>query len=123
MPSHRVAPIARLLAAVVFAFAAGMAAPAVAAQAQPDPRAGAAISGQCAACHGSNGVSVATNIPNLAGQHYPYLLARMQAFKNGSEKSAIMNEMSRPLSEQQIEDLSAYFASIPIQVGTPGHGG
>jgi len=93
------------------------------AKAAPNPRTGAAISAQCAICHGANGMSVAANIPNLAGQRYPYLLSQMRAFKSGTVKSGIMNQMARSLSEEQIEDLSAYFASIPITVVAPRHGG
>lgn len=92
-----------------------------AAVAAPNPHAGAAISAQCAICHGSNGISVAANIPNIAGQRFPYLVARMKAFKNGTVQSATMNEMARSLSEEQIEDLSAYYASVPLRVGSPGH--
>jgi len=106
-----------LLLVVVSASAVGVA------DAAPNPRTGAAISAQCAICHGANGMSVAANIPNLAGQRYPYLLSQMRAFKDGTVKSAMMNQMARSLSEEQIEDLSAYFASIPITVGAPRHGG
>jgi len=106
-----------LLLVAVSASATGVA------DAAPNPRTGAAISAQCAICHGANGMSVAANIPNLAGQRYPYLLNQMRAFKDGTVKSAMMNQMARSLSEEQIEDLSAYFASIPITVGAPRHGG
>lgn len=86
--------------------------------AAPSPEKGAAISAQCAVCHGSNGISVDTSIPNLAGQHYPYLLEQMNAFKQRTRKVPIMNELAAPLSEQQVEDLAAYFSSIPFRAGT-----
>ena len=70
-------------------------------------------------CHGSDGIAVAANIPNLAGQHYPYLLGQLKAFKAGTIKSPLMNQMAGPLSLQQMQDLSAYYASIPIHVGKP----
>lgn len=90
----------------------------------PSVRDGAAISPQCAACHGSNGMSVATNIPDLAGQHYNYLLGQLEAFHDGTRKSPIMNEMARPLSRQQMQDIAAYFASIKVHVGgAPKAGG
>lgn len=85
----------------------------------PDAAKGAAISAECAMCHGSNGMSVAANIPNLAGQHYAYLLHQLKAFKAGTIKNALMNQMAHPLSKQQMQDLAAYFASISIHVGTP----
>jgi len=83
----------------------------------PNAETGAAISAQCAVCHGSNGISVGTSIPNLAGQHYVYLLNSLEAFKTGARNSPIMHEMVASLSQQQIQDLAAYYASIPIQVG------
>lgn len=84
----------------------------------PSVRAGYAISAQCAACHGSNGVSVAANIPNLAGQRYQYLLTQLQAFKAGTRKNPLMDQMAAALSKQQMQDLAAYYASIHIKVGT-----
>jgi cytochrome c553 len=82
----------------------------------PNPKAGAAISGQCAACHGSNGISVANNIPNLAGQRYQYLLRQLEAYKNGARKSPLMQGMAASLSEQQMKDIAAYFATVRIRV-------
>ena len=54
----------------------------------PSAEAGAKISAQCAACHGSDGMSVDTSIPNLAGQHYAYLVAQTSAFKQRTRTSA-----------------------------------
>jgi cytochrome c553 len=85
----------------------------------PNPAVGAHISAQCAACHGSNGMSVDTSIPNLAGQHYVYLVQQLKAFKERSRISPLMNELARPLTQEQIEDISAYYASVPIEVGKP----
>ncbi len=64
------------------------------ARAEPNPQKGRAISGQCDACHGSNGISVAANIPNLAVQHYRNLLNQLEAFKNGTRKNPIMNSFA-----------------------------
>ncbi|MDE2135691.1 MAG: cytochrome c [Alphaproteobacteria bacterium] len=85
--------------------------------AAPDPAKGAEISTQCAVCHGSDGISVDTSVPNLAGQRYPYLLAQLNAFKQGTRKNPMMNELARPLSQEQIEDIAAYYASISIHAG------
>jgi cytochrome c553 len=83
----------------------------------PDPKAGEAISIQCAACHGNSGMSVDNNIPNLAGQHYNYLLEQLTAYKQKTRNNPIMNEMIGPLSQQQMEDIAAYYANIPIRTG------
>lgn len=93
------------------------AAPAAASGAAPSAAMGEAISAQCAACHGSAGIALDTSTPNLAGQHYEYMMTQLKAYADGSRKSPIMNALIRPLSQQQMEALSAYYASIPIQVG------
>jgi cytochrome c553 len=65
----------------------------------------------CAACHGANGVSVAEHIPNLAGQRAGYLTAQLQAFKDGSRKSEIMNAIAALLNDDDIAGAAAFFAS------------
>ena len=82
----------------------------------PNAETGAQISAQCAACHGSDGMSVDTSIPNLAGQHYQYLTTQIQAFKQRTRNSPLMNELTRSLSQEQIDDLAAFYASVPIRV-------
>jgi cytochrome c553 len=94
-------------------------APAAAGTAQPNPAAGAHLSITCAACHGNDGFSVDTSIPNLAGQHYVYLVQQLNAFKTGSRISPLMNELARPLTKEQIEDISAYYAGVPVEVAKP----
>lgn len=66
----------------------------------------------CAACHGSNGVSIADNIPNLAGQRTAYLEAQLRAFKAGTRKAASMNALATQLSPSDIVDVAAYFGSL-----------
>ena len=80
--------------------------------AAPSSAKGKAISGQCAACHGNDGKAVNTSYPNLAGQNYQYLLQTLEQFKNGQRINSIMQALTLGLSEQQLEDLSAYYASI-----------
>lgn len=75
--------------------------------------AGKTKSAACAACHGKNGISTADQFPILAGQYYEYLLHALKAYKAGTRKNAIMNGMVAGLSEQDMEDLAAYFSSQP----------
>src|SRR5262249_10940952 len=74
----------------------------------------------CAACHGSNGISVAATIPNLAGQHAPYLEAQIKAFKDGTRKqpglvnqTAIMSAIATQLSPADTANVAAFFAAQP----------
>jgi cytochrome c553 len=75
-----------------------------------DPEAGKAKSETCSLCHGANGNSNESVIPNLAGQQPLYIKIQLQAFKDGSRKHLAMNTMATPLSGQDMEDLAAYFA-------------
>jgi cytochrome c553 len=83
------------------------------AAAAPDLGAGKAASAPCQACHGAQGISVAPNFPNLAGQKAPYLMAQLKAFKSGARKNDIMNAMAKQLSDQDIENLAAFWSSLP----------
>ncbi|HSG74560.1 MAG TPA: cytochrome c [Burkholderiales bacterium] len=66
----------------------------------------------CAACHGPSGAKpTAPENPILAGQHYDYLVKALQDYKSGKRNNAIMKGFAASLSKQDIEDLSAWFAS------------
>lgn len=67
----------------------------------------------CAACHGENGVSSVALYPNLAGQKSAYLAKQMRDFKSGKRKDAMMSAMAKPLSDTDIDNLAAYFSSLP----------
>ncbi len=67
----------------------------------------------CTACHGPAGNSVNPLWPNIAGQGAPYLLAQLQAFKAGTRSEPLMTSQAMLLSDQDMADLAAYFASLP----------
>jgi len=79
--------------------------------AKGDPVAGKAKSAVCAACHGQDGNSINPDWPSLAGQHEKYLIQSMKAYKNQMRKNAIMYPLAMSLSDQDIEDLAAYYHS------------
>ena len=72
----------------------------------------------CAACHGPDGNSPTPAFPKIAGQHAGYLEKQLTEYKNGTRVNATMNGMAAPLSEQDIADLAAYFASQTGTIGT-----
>jgi len=86
------------------------------AHAQGDIDAGKTKSAVCAACHGPDGNSPSDLYPKIAGQHSSYLVKQLQEFKSGERENAIMLGMVTTLSEQDMEDLAAYYAS---QTSTP----
>jgi len=78
-----------------------------------DAEAGKAKSAVCAACHGANGVSSLPVNPNLAGQVPGYIAGQLKAFKSGERKNAIMASQVINLSEEDMNDLDAFYASMP----------
>lgn len=88
-----------------------------AAQAAGDPAAGQAKAVVCGACHGADGNSALANFPKLAGQGERYLLKQMQDIKSGARPVVEMTGMLEPLSEQDMADVAAYFASQKMSVG------
>lgn len=77
-----------------------------------DINGGKAKSVTCAACHGNNGISMIPMYPNLAGQKEQYLVLQMQAFRDGVRKNMVMSAMATGLSDSDIANLSAYYASL-----------
>jgi cytochrome c553 len=88
---------------------------------QGDPAAGKAKAEEvCAACHGANGVSVSDTIPNLAAQRPAYIESQLRAFRDGARKAphpahpiATMAAIANQLSQPDIVNVAAYFASLP----------
>ena len=65
----------------------------------------------CEACHGPTGMSVDPSYPNLAGQHESYLQKSLGDYRSGRRTNAIMAGFAANLSNQDIMDLAAWFAS------------
>ncbi len=85
--------------------------------AKGDAAAGQAKSAICAACHGMDGNSTVPTWPKLAGQHEAYLVRQATLIKAGARMVPEMAGITPGLSEQDIEDISAYFASQEISGG------
>jgi len=77
-----------------------------------DMAAGKARAGTCASCHGAAGISASALWPNLAGQQEQYLIKQLKAFREGERTDPLMSPMSKSLSDEDIEDLAAYFANL-----------
>ena len=89
-----------------------------AAPVKPDLAKGAAISAQtCAACHTSDGSRGAATNPILQGQHADYLAKQLHDFKSGKRKNAVMNGMAAPLSDEDIVNVTAFYASKSAKPG------
>ena len=77
-----------------------------------DPAAGEQKAKVCAACHGLHGISAVDIWPNLAGQKEGYLVKQIKAFQDGTRVDASMAPMVKPLTEQDIKDLAAYYSRL-----------
>lgn len=71
--------------------------------------------GECFKCHGDDGISKEFDVPHLAGQQEVYLLNQMKAFKAGKRPHKEMRMMSRPMTEQDMKEIAAFFAALPRQ--------
>jgi cytochrome c553 len=66
----------------------------------------------CAGCHGAEGISPNDSWPNLAGQSAAYLARILAAYKSGDQKDVVMTPLAQPLTDGDIQDLAAYYASL-----------
>jgi YVTN family beta-propeller protein len=103
------------------------------AYAEGDAAVGRTRASACTACHGLTGTSPSEAYPNLAGQGYSYIVKQLKGFHEGTRKDPLMEPMAKPLSDQDIENLAAYFSTqkpappaalatqIPAESGAPPH--
>ena len=87
---------------------------AVPAQAAGDPKVGQTKTSMCAGCHGIPGYRTVYpetyQVPKLGGQHAQYLVDALKAYKAGDRKHSTMRAIAGSLSEQDMNDLAAYYA-------------
>ena len=97
------------------AMAGAFALPAAADMAAGKAKANAA----CAVCHGAQGIATLPNAPNLAGQPQIYLVEQLKNYRSGKRTHEFMAVIAKPLSDQEIDDLSAWYASLRMEL-SPG---
>lgn len=82
-----------------------------ASQAAGDAAAGKAKAAGCAGCHGANGEGVKPN-PALAGKSAEDIVEALKGFKSGKRANPVMKSLATPLSDQDMANLGAYYASL-----------
>ncbi|MEJ7746666.1 MAG: cytochrome c [Luteimonas sp.] len=77
-----------------------------------------ATTGQtCIDCHGKDGnAPLDPTYPKLGGQYHSYIAHSLQMYRNGGREHALMSGQAKDLTDQEIADLAAYFASRPSQL-------
>jgi sulfide dehydrogenase cytochrome subunit len=76
-----------------------------------DPLQVRSLAASCASCHGTNGVAQ-QGMESLAGKSKDDLLKAMLDFKSGKKPATIMHQLSKGYSDEQLEQLAAYFAAL-----------
>ncbi len=74
--------------------------------------AGIEAASTCVACHGQNGISVSPNWPTLAGQYEDYLRHALNQYRDGTRKNAVMAQMAAPLTDEDVNLIASYYASL-----------
>ncbi len=77
-----------------------------------DIAAGKEKAAACAACHGADGIALLPIYPNLAGQQEQYLVSATKAYRDGARNNDLMKPFVMSLSDADIENLAAYYASL-----------
>jgi cytochrome c553 len=108
---------ARTCAVLLLGLAATVlqAAPATAA----DAAAGRQKARQCQTCHGLDGIAKIPIAPHLAGESQIYLETQLKAFRSGKREHEMMSVVAKDLSDADISDLAAWYASIQIKATMP----
>jgi cytochrome c553 len=84
-----------------------------------DAAAGRAKAKACQACHGIDGVSKQAHVPHIAGESEIYLIKQLKAFRDGERQDPQMSIMAKPLTDEDIANLAAWYSSIKITVTVP----
>jgi cytochrome c553 len=79
---------------------------------------GATLALNCTMCHGAQGVSI-SDAPNLAGQYPEVIIKQLRDYRDGKRASSIMQALARNLTDQNVEDLAAYYAYLPKSRNAP----
>ena len=86
--------------------------------AQGDATAGQAKAAVCGACHGVDGNSMVGAFPKLAGQNVNYLVKQMEDIKSGARPVVTMTGQLDAFTEQDMQNVAAYFSSQTVKLGT-----
>ena len=77
-------------------------------------KSGAEVAQSCVMCHGENGLSSMPGTPSLAGQSEIYLSSQLKQFRDGKRHNEVMSVIAKPLSDAEIDAVSAWFAQCEV---------
>lgn len=84
-----------------------------------DVKAGRQKAQMCTVCHGPLGLSMRPDAPHIAGHPERYITDQLRAYRSGTRHHEIMNVIAKPLTDDEIANLAAWFASITVEATAP----
>ncbi|WP_025771100.1 c-type cytochrome [Thioalkalivibrio sp. HK1] len=84
-----------------------------------DADAGRIKARMCQTCHGLDGIAKIPLAPHIAGESEIYLRTRLEAYRSGDMEHEMMSLIAKPLSDEDIADLAAWYASVRIDAQIP----
>ncbi len=109
----------RTFACLAFAFCVGLTLVQTPSAQAADAAAGREKAKACRTCHGIDGVARIPIAPHIAGESQIYLATQLKAFRSGKRTHEIMSVIAGQLSDEDIDDLAAWYASIEFSVTVP----
>ena len=85
----------------------------------PDSVSAADAPAACVSCHGTDGISVLLNAPNLAGEVNIYIDTQLKAYRVGKRQHAIMSEIARDLTDDEIRAFANWYADVKLEIMPP----
>jgi len=70
----------------------------------------------CVSCHGADGISMAVDAPNLAGEVSIYIDTQLKAFRNGKRQHDIMSEIAADLTDEEIRAVAEWYANVQLEI-------
>lgn len=83
--------------------------------AEGDPERGRELASTCTGCHGIpdyKNVYPTYSVPKVGGQNFGYIVAALKAYRAGDRRHPTMQAQANTLSDQDIQDVAAYFVSL-----------
>lgn len=72
----------------------------------------------CVACHGADGMHMAEDVPNLAGETNIYIDTQLKAFRSGQREHEIMSSIAADLTNEEIRAYANWYAAVKLYIDT-----
>lgn len=79
----------------------------------------AKIEAVCQTCHGVDGQGTTAGVPNLSGQKEDYIIIQLKAFRSSQRQHAQMSIIAQMLSDEDIDNVAAWYSSIKVSLELP----